>query len=460
MINEEVRVVSTAGILGYGFPEDSLARAMERRPHVIGCDAGSTDRGPGDLGAGTVGQSREACKRDLLLMLRAARAAKIPMIVGTCGGAGADVHVKAFEEIVREIAKDEGLHFKLAVIRSDQDKASLKARLRAGRVRQLDHAPQLTREEIDAAERIVAMMGPEPMMRALREGADVILAGRSTDTSIFAAYPLMEGMEPGPVWHAAKLLECGGSSAVPSSAGDCLMATIGPGYFVIEPPNPNLRCTSVSVAAHTLYENPSPIYLIEPPGTLDTTKCVYEAVSDRAVRVTGSAFIPAQQYTVRLEAAELVGYRSLCIGGIRDAELIASLDDHLTRVREMTHQRLKDTFFGRVDRADYTLMFHVYGKNGVMGDREPLKDVRPHEVGLLIIVVAKTQSLATAILTIARIYAVHTSYGKRKDAIVTNMAFPISPFEIETGPVYRFTMNHVLELDDPSEAFRTEYTDL
>ena len=104
MGTKEIRLVSTAGIIGYGFPEDSLKRAMERKPHVIGCDAGSTDRGPGDLGNGTVGQSRETCKRDLLLMLRAARDAKIPMIVGSCGGSGGDPHLRAFEEIVREIA--------------------------------------------------------------------------------------------------------------------------------------------------------------------------------------------------------------------------------------------------------------------------------------------------------------------------------------------------------------------
>ncbi len=460
MKTEEVRVVSTAGILGYGFPEDSLAKAMKAKPHVIGCDAGSTDPGPYDLGAGQLHVSRDACKRDLLLMLRAARAAKIPMIVGTCGGAGADVHVAVFEEIVREIANEEGLHFKLALIHSEQEKETLKRKLRAGRIKSLDNAPSLTERDIDAAERIVAMMGPEPMMRALREGADLILAGRSSDTSIFASYPLLKGLDPGPVWHAAKLLECGGASAVPSTAGDCLVATLGSGYFVVEPPNPHLRCTPLSVAAHTLYENSSPFFLREPPGTLDTTKCVYVQASERATRVNGSSFIPAEMYTVRLEAAEPVGYRTICIGGIRDAELIACIDDYLHRVRDIVRQRVKDTFFGTVGGDDYSLIFHVYGKNGVMGELEPVKNANLHEVGLLIVVIAKTQRLASAILAIARTYALHTHYGKRGSGVVSNLAFPIAPSDIETGPAYRFSTNHVLELDDPCEVFPVEYVQL
>jgi hypothetical protein len=393
-------------------------------------------------------------------MLRAARDAKIPMIVGSCGGSGGDPHLRAFEEIVREIAYEETLHFKLALIHSEQEKEVLKKKLKAGRIKPMDNARPLTEREIDSAVRIVAMMGPEPMMRALGEGAEVILAGRSTDTSIFAAYPLMQGFEPGPVWHAGKMLECGGASAIPTSGGDCLMATIGPDYFVIEPPNPNLRCTPLSLAAHTLYENPSPIYLREPPGVFDTSKCIYEAVSDRATKVTGSQFIPASQYTVRLEAAELVGYRSISIGGIRDSEVIADLDNYLASVRKQTEQRVYETYGGKVLPEDYSLMFRVYGKDGVMGNREPVRMTKAHEVGLLIIVVAKTQALATGILTIARIYAVHTSYGRRKSGLVTNMAFPISPFEVETGKAYSFTMNHVVELDDPCELFQIEYVQI
>ena len=45
--------------------------------------------------------------------------------------------------------------------------------------------------------------------------------------------------------------------------------------FIIEPANPQMRCTPVSVAAHTLYENADPFLLYEPSGWVlcdDATK--------------------------------------------------------------------------------------------------------------------------------------------------------------------------------------------
>ena len=42
----EVRMMSASGILGYGFPESSLKLGLERKPHMIGVDGGSSDPGP------------------------------------------------------------------------------------------------------------------------------------------------------------------------------------------------------------------------------------------------------------------------------------------------------------------------------------------------------------------------------------------------------------------------------
>jgi hypothetical protein len=113
---KEYRLLSTSGILGYGYAEESLRIGMAREPHVIGADAGSTDPGPFYLGNGTSFTSRLAVKRDLRLMLIAARAAKIPCIIGTSGGAGGEPHLAWQAEIVREIAREEKLSFKMALI--------------------------------------------------------------------------------------------------------------------------------------------------------------------------------------------------------------------------------------------------------------------------------------------------------------------------------------------------------
>src|SRR6185436_11649020 len=107
----EVRVLSATGMLGSGFLESSFARGVALRPHVIACDAGSTDGGPAYLGAGMPFFSPEAVGRDLRLMLRGALQLGVPMIVGSCGFGGGDAGVEGVREIVLDIAREEGMRF-------------------------------------------------------------------------------------------------------------------------------------------------------------------------------------------------------------------------------------------------------------------------------------------------------------------------------------------------------------
>jgi hypothetical protein len=79
---KEFRLLSTSGILGYGFPEASLAAGMARRPDAIGVDGGSVDPGPHYLGSGKPFCSTMAIRRDLRLMLRGVEQ-HIPIEVGT-----------------------------------------------------------------------------------------------------------------------------------------------------------------------------------------------------------------------------------------------------------------------------------------------------------------------------------------------------------------------------------------
>src|SRR3977135_430353 len=132
---QEYRLLSTSGLLGYGFPEASLEAGMARKPHMIGVDGGSTDPGPYYLGSGKCVNSRMAMKRDLRLMLRAARSENIPLIIGSCGGAGGQPHLQTVIGSVREIPRDAALHFRLAIIHSEQDKDWVKRELKAGRVK-------------------------------------------------------------------------------------------------------------------------------------------------------------------------------------------------------------------------------------------------------------------------------------------------------------------------------------
>jgi len=47
---KEICILSATGILGSGFREETLKRAMTLQPDFIGADCGSTDPGPHHLG--------------------------------------------------------------------------------------------------------------------------------------------------------------------------------------------------------------------------------------------------------------------------------------------------------------------------------------------------------------------------------------------------------------------------
>src|SRR3546814_4710394 len=73
----------------------------------------------------------------------------------------------------------------------------------------------ITNETIDNAERIVGVMGPEPFMRALDNGAQIVLGGRSSDPALFAAVAMRAQLPPAQAWYAGKMLECGATPSIP-----------------------------------------------------------------------------------------------------------------------------------------------------------------------------------------------------------------------------------------------------
>jgi hypothetical protein len=207
--------------------------------------------------------------------------------------------------------------------------------------------------------------------------------------------------------------------------------------------------------AHTLYENADPFLLHEPAGVLDTRDAEYVAISDRAVRVTGSRFIPSERYTVRIEGAEYLGHRYAVIAGIRDPVVLRQLDAFLAGLRQTIADKVRASLGLELER-DVRLVFRVYGKNGAMGALEPNNVVDGHEVGLVVEAIAGTAEEARAVITIAWHTGLHHPIPEW-EGLISNWAFPYSPPEMDCGPVYRFCVNHVVELDDPLEPFRIEY---
>lgn len=449
----EVRILAPTGACGSGFVVSSFEKALSQQPTFIGCDMGSTDPGPAYLGSGATAFPRAAIKRDLRLMLIGARRIKVPLLLGSAGTAGADAQLELVRGIIEEIAAEEGLNFTLALIRSEISKPWLLEKIAQGKVTALDPAPAFDREVVQRSSHIVGMMGAEPFIRAVQAGADVVLAGRASDTAIFASIPLMLGIPPGIAWHAAKVLECGAAAVVNRRTPDCMFAWLREDHFVMEAPDETLQCTPQSIAAHSLYENADPFRLVECSGTLILNDSIYEAVSERAVKVSGSRFEHAPRYTVKLEGAELVGYQSVLIGSVRDPFIIAQIDDWTDRLMEKIHSRVANVFGDKLPREDYLVHIRIYGKNGTMGPLEPVKEITAHEICLVFESTAPTQELASALAGVVRHQALHLPIPEWS-GLITGVACPYNA--LPRGKVYRFNMNQIVEPTDPYEIFPME----
>jgi hypothetical protein len=302
------------------------------------------------------------------------------------------------------------------------------------------------------------MMGVEPLQRALEGGADFVLAGRCSDSALYAALPILRGFPQGLAWHAGKVSECG-TMATETMGKGVIFGTIRRDHFTIRPFGPGLRCTPQSVAAHTLYENSDPYLHRESSGTLDLSQSTFEAVDDVSVRVSGSALIPADAYSVKLEGAELVGYQSIIVGGIRDAVLIRQLDSWLVGVREKIENDIAKIFGNKLSKDQYHLVFHLYGRDAVMGSLEPDRESVPKEIGLVLEATAPTQEIATTIALLSRQPLLHHPVPEWKGSITT-FACLHNPAHIDRGAVYRFNFHHVALPHSQEEMFRTEFIDI
>lgn len=449
----ELKILSPCGILGYGFPKESFMNGIEKKPDVIAVDAGSTDAGPHKLGAGVGIVSKKAVRKDLELILTGGFNLNIPIIIGSAGGAGAKSHVEWTMEIIKEIIQEKNLHFKTAVIYADIEKEYVRNKMKTRNLSPLGFVPELTEEDLDKTNNIVGQMGVEPIIEALENGAQLIVAGRAYDPSAFAAYPILKGFDPALAFHLGKILECGALCAEPGTTKDCIMGYLREDHFIVKALNVKRKCYTTSVAAHTLYEKDHP-YILHGPGIqLDLSQCKFEQYTDATVKVSGSKITIPEQYTIKLEGATQVAYRTLVIAGVRDPIMIENIED----IKKDVIAQVQN-YFEEIPKDDYQIIFHIYGKDGVMGVREPNKQTS-HELGVVLEVVASTQDLANTICSAARSTMLHFGYEGRK-ATAGNLAFPYSPSDIEFGPVYKFTVYHLVNVDDPKELFPIEYMEL
>lgn len=447
---KEVCVLAAAGMLGSSFDATGFYRALEQHPDVIGCDSGTSDSGPFYPGAGKPRMNRKAAKRDLQLMITEGVKRGIPVLIGSAGTAGADPNVDGVVEIVREIAAEQNLHFKLAEIKTELTHEQLYHYMEEGRLHPLEGAPEFTDRDLDTLSRCISVIGAEPFIKALEEGAQVVIAGRATDTSIFAAVPIMHGLENGFTWHAAKVLECGTLATVFEKYHGSMLAWIREDSASIEPGHPEMAASPVSIVSHTLYENTDPYHLPEPGVLLVTEDSRYEQETDRRVRITGTR-LERRPYTLKLEGVKFEGYRRVAVAGVSDPLILKQFDSWLAQCERDARNKIR---LGMgLERDDYRMRHLVYGNP---------KDPDTDSVGVVFDIIARTPEDADGIISNVWHTALHVPI-KDWEGAQSQTAFPFSPPTLmtqENGATYSFCLNHVIEVDDPLETCRFTYYDL
>lgn len=445
-------IICPNGHLGFApLRTESFQLGVAAGPDCIAADSGSDDVGPVPLGSDTSTSPQAWQRHDLEQMLLAARKLGVPMIIGSAGDTGSNSRVDLYVRLIKEIAAEYKLApFKVGYFYSEVDKERVRRALRDGQqVAGLDGYADLTEAELDASDRIVAVAGVHPYIKLLEAGADVIIGGRSSDAAVFAAPALHRGYDADKAYYLGKVLECASFCAEPYGGKETVMGEISAEDVRVTAMHPDQRCTIASVAGHAMYERSNPYEEFFAGGRLDMAECRYEQLSEKTTRITGSRFEPATQVRVKLEGSGKVGERYMGLCGIRDPYTIANVDRVIAWARDKVRERFGD--------SGYELHYKVYGRDGVMGDLEPLRDQPGHELCVMVQGVAPTAEMAEE-LTLTGLRQMF--YARLPDVKGTagSVSFPLDEV-VRTSAAYRWTLNHTLPVQDAGELFPTHLTE-
>jgi hypothetical protein len=446
--NRSLRIVCPNGHLGFApLKTGSFEIGLAAEPDLICADSGSCDVGPGPLGADVSSSPRQWQVDDLEHMLLGARRLDVPMIVGSAGDTGSNDRVDLFVGIIKDLARKHGLaKFRVGYFYSEVGKTYLRGKIETGdTILGLDARAPLDLANLEATDRLVAMAGVHPYIKLLDEGADVIIGGRSSDCAIFAAPAIRRGFPDGLAYFYGKVLECASFCAEPYGAKESVLGEITMEDVKVTALLPEQRCTVASVAGHAMYERPDPYYEYFLGGHIDMSECHYEQYDARTTRVTGPKYVPAAELRAKLEGAGKLGERYVGMVGVRDPYTIENIDQVIGWARRQAAERLGP--------AGWELHYTVYGRDAILGVREPLRASPGHELCIVVQAIAPTRELAeelcitgTRQMFYARLPAVKGTAG--------GVAFLLDEV-MPASPAYRWTVNHTVRVDDPLELFPT-----
>ncbi len=426
----------------------SFNLGVSARPDYFAADSGSDDIGPVPLGTDTSTSPESWQRHDLEHMLLAARKNKVPMIIGSAGDTGTNSRVDKFVAMIKDIAEQHQLpKFKLGFFYSEVDKETVRSKILSGdEITGLDGREPLTEADLDATANIVAMAGVHPYRKLLEQGADVIIGGRSSDSAIFASAALHHGFPENHAYYLGKVLECASFCAEPYGGKETVFGEITQESVSVTAMHPDQKCTVASVAGHAMYERSNPFHEHVAGGLLDMTNCDYEQISEKTTRVTGAEFVPSDSIRVKLEGSGLLGYRFVGIAGIRDPQTIARVDQVIEWAKSQVRER-----FGK---EGYELHYNVFGRDGIMGKLEPLRDNPSHELCLVVQGVAPTKVMAEELTLIA---TRQLFYARLPDVKGTagGVSFVFDEV-LPASPACTWTLNHTMGVADGLELFPTK----
>jgi hypothetical protein len=147
---------------------------------------------------------------------------------------------------------------------------------------------------------------------------------------------------------------------------------------------------------------------------------------------------------VKLEGSGKIGERYVGIVGVRDPYTIANIDLVMAWARQQVAER-----FGE---AGYELHFTVCGRDGILGDREPLKVMPAHKLGIVVQEVAPTKVVAEEVCMIATRQMFYARLPQVKGT-AGGLAFLLDEV-MRASPAYRWTLNHTCGSTIRSNSFR------
>lgn len=442
------KVLVPSGVLGLGFSEKALESGLKRNPDIISIDGGSTDSGPFYLGTGTTKYSEEICKKEWRVLMQARHRLNIPLMIGSCGTCGTNSMVDWMFQLTLEIAKDLGQDLKIVRVYCEREKDALLTAFRSNALKPLNPILSISEEEIGSFSNIVALAGAEVFQSAINQGADIVLVGRATDTAIISALPLLRQEDKGASWHGAKIAECGAFCSTNPQSGVILLEVDKNG-FTVEAMAEDALCSPESVSAHMLYENSNPFILNEPGGSLDVSDAQYQSINNRQVRVTGSKWLSDKEYTVKLEAAKLSGFQTVMLATIREKYYVDNVVLWTEKLKELGREKVKSNL--NLKENTFDIDVRIIGRNSALGDQEKSFSKDLVEVGVLVIITARTQKDSSAIASILNPYLLHLPL--QENTALPTFSFPFSPASIDKGELYEFALHHVEVLKDPTEGF-------